>query len=64
MSGPTPDTTPRILGLAIAVAAIAMVGGLGIAVVAAAKTDFIGAGACLLASAVAAGLIANAVLRR
>lgn len=63
MSAPAAKQEPRILGLAIGVAALVMIGGVLGGALALVKLDFSGAGMCLLAAGVAAGFVANAVLR-
>lgn len=63
MSPSETKAQPRILDLAIAVAAIVMVLGILGGVLAMIKLNFSSAGMCLLAAGVTAGLLANAVLR-
>ena len=62
MSPSETKAQPRILDLAIAVAAIVMVLGILGGVLAMIKLDFGAAGMCLLAAGLTAGLLANAVL--
>lgn len=63
MTTPTTKSTPRILDLAIVLAVLVMFLGLIGGVGALGRRDFTGAGLCLLASGLTAGLLANAVLR-
>lgn len=63
MTSPTTKSSPRILDLAIAIATMVMVLGLLGGVLAMIRLEFAAAGVCLLAAGVAAGLVANAVLR-
>jgi hypothetical protein len=60
---PFDQAPPRILGLAIAMSAVAMLLGIAGGIVALTRMDFVGAGVCLLATGVSAGLVLNAVLR-
>jgi hypothetical protein len=63
MTPPAAAKEPRILGLAIAVAALVMILGVAGAAFALIRQDFGAAGVCLLAAGLTAGLLVNAILR-
>jgi len=64
MTDTTEKTQPTSLGWAIGGCIAAMLAGLLGGAMALSRRDFNGGGMCLLAAAVAAGLLANAILRR
>jgi len=63
-----PDAAPRapsfLMGAAAAACVIVLFGGVLAALAAAMTADWAGAGLCLLATGVTAGLVLNAVFRR
>lgn len=61
---PDRPKAPAILGLSVLGAFITGVAGLAVCVLAALSADFAGAGVGLVASALAFGLLANAVFRQ